>query len=155
LVCCTLGAELGGGDIAIDERDGRAIRQAMVGRFACLGAPLLGVLANDLDGGLERLDVDRTHALWIADAFAQIECGGDGRLAVVFRGPELDGGLRQHPVARGRAPELLQADWSGDLLAEAHVALEEWGWAGEAFPGQKRSEDPVARGVRKRASLPH
>ena len=54
-----LGGELGGRDLAVDQGDGRAVGQAVVGRLAGLGPPLLGVLADDLDGRAERGDLDR------------------------------------------------------------------------------------------------
>ena len=91
------------------QRDGRAIRQAMVGGLAGLGAPFLGVLADDLDGRAERGDLEVADALRVADLTAQVERRGDGRLAVVFGGHELDRGLRQHPVAVGGSTELRRA----------------------------------------------
>ena len=42
----------------------------------------------------------------VADLRAQVERRGDGRLAVVFGGHELDRGLGEHPVAGGRPAEL-------------------------------------------------
>ena len=45
-----LGRELLGRDLAVDQRDGRAVGQAVVGCLAGPRAPFLGVFADDLDG---------------------------------------------------------------------------------------------------------
>ena len=95
------GGELLGRDLAVDEGDGRAVGKAVVGRLAGLRAPLLGVLADDLDGRAEGGDLDRADARRVADLAAQLEGRGDRRLAVILGGHELDRGLRQHPVAGG------------------------------------------------------
>ncbi len=65
-------------DIAVDKGHRRAVGQAVVGRLSRLGPPFLGVFADDVDGRVERFDVDRgnlravgircrsSRAAWIA-----------------------------------------------------------------------------------------
>ena len=49
--------ELGVGDLAVHERDGRAVRQAMVGRFARFGMPFLRIFADDVHGRVESVNI--------------------------------------------------------------------------------------------------
>ncbi len=65
-----LGGELRGRDLAVDERDGRAVGEAVIGRLARPRPPLLGVLADDLDGRPERRDLDRPDPTRVADPAA-------------------------------------------------------------------------------------
>ena len=150
-----LGGELVGRDLAVDQRDGRAIGQAMVGRLAGLGRHFSGSLPM-ISTAVRNVAISIVaDPRRVADLAAEVERRGDGRLAVVLGGHELDRGLGQHPVAGGRAAELRQRERAGDLLEEPHLALEQRGRAGHAVGGQQRGENGVARGERERAAFPH
>ena len=117
----------------------------MVGGLAGLGPPFLGILADDLDGRAEGRDLDLADSRRVADLAAQVERRGDRRLAVILGRYELDRGLREHPVVGGWAAELGEREWAGDLLEEAHLALEERSGAGHAVGGEQGREDAVPR----------
>jgi len=57
-----------------------------------LGRPLLGVFADDVDGGVERMDIDRLNLLGIADFGPKLQSGVDGALRMILCRPEFDVG---------------------------------------------------------------
>src|SRR6185437_13642879 len=84
-------------NVAIQERRGRAVRQAVVGGLARSRRPRFRILADDVVTGLERVDVDGLHLVHVALKLrAQAKSGVDGALRMVLGGPKLDVGLVNH-----------------------------------------------------------
>ena len=127
----------------------------MVGRFAGLGPPFLGILADDLDRDTEGGDLDRLDVREVFDLRPQRERRRDGRLAMILGRDELDRGFRQHPVRGGRSAQLGQRKWSGDLLNKPHLALEEGGGPGHALGGEQGREQRVSRAAKANAQPFH
>src|SRR6516165_6183138 len=125
----------------------------MVGCLPSLRPPFFRILANNVHGRIESVNIDRFDVVDSPHLVAELQRCVDCTLRVIFRWPKLDVRSGDHEWLAASA-HWRHGKWPGQQLHESEFPFEDGSWAGKSFGRKDGGEDAVARCVGERTPLP-